>query len=163
MTRIDGRYDDGDVDAYFQPSAIWNMRVQDVEPAHAARLLDPVWFPKPATGKRVQSFGFSLFKWLKLNSSISTRIRSMAAGTVRWWDYLAGRNLPADISRTLSRMIFHWSWRICARPQGTIMTSAPLPRQPKPPGAMLRVSPRLSGAAFFLAPTNGRIGAPRPI
>jgi integrase len=30
-------------------------------------ILDPYWFPKAPTGKRIQSFGFSLFKWLQLN------------------------------------------------------------------------------------------------
>jgi hypothetical protein len=51
---------------YLQPSPIWNMRVQDVEVEHAIQLLDPIWFPKQTTGKRVQSFCLSLFKWLKL-------------------------------------------------------------------------------------------------
>jgi len=53
-------------DNYFKPARIWNMGVQEVEPEHAATLLDPIWRKKAPTGKRVQSFGYSLFKWLKL-------------------------------------------------------------------------------------------------
>ena len=53
------------IDGYFKPSKLWDMPVQDVEPEHTAKFLDPCWFPKRDTAKRMQSFGFSLFRWLK--------------------------------------------------------------------------------------------------
>jgi hypothetical protein len=62
----------GIIDNYFKPSAIWNMPVQAVEVEHACKILDPIWFPKPAMGKRVQSFGVSLFRWLKLRKLYSS-------------------------------------------------------------------------------------------
>jgi integrase len=52
---------------YFQPSAIWNMPVQEIEAAHAAALLEPIWFSKRGSAIVVQTFGYSLFRWLKLN------------------------------------------------------------------------------------------------
>jgi hypothetical protein len=56
----------GIIKRYYRQSAIWNMLVQEVEPEHAAAILDPIWFPKPRHARNVQSFGFSVFKWLKL-------------------------------------------------------------------------------------------------
>src|SRR5262249_9950297 len=52
---------------YLKPSAIWNRPVREIEEEHAAKILDPIWRSKPAIAKRVQSFGFSVFKWLKLH------------------------------------------------------------------------------------------------
>jgi integrase len=57
----------GIVRRYFENRPIWKMLVQEVEPEHAAAVLDPIWFPKPRAGSTVQSFGHSMFKWLKLH------------------------------------------------------------------------------------------------
>jgi integrase len=56
----------GIVRRYFEKMPIWKMLVQEVEPEHAAAVLDPIWFPKPRAGSAAQSFGYSMFKWLKL-------------------------------------------------------------------------------------------------
>jgi integrase len=54
------------VDNYLKPSALWDMPVASVEVEHVITLLDPYWRSRPPTGKRIQSFGLQLFKWLRI-------------------------------------------------------------------------------------------------
>jgi integrase len=53
------------IDRYFKDAPIWNMPAVEVDVDDAVTLLEPYWFNQPATGKRIQSFGFALFKWLR--------------------------------------------------------------------------------------------------
>jgi integrase len=58
----------GVINNYFMTEkTIWNRPILDFEVEDAAKILDPIWFKKKDMAKRVQSFGFSVFKWLKLH------------------------------------------------------------------------------------------------